>query len=364
MNYFHITAKIIIASGIVITALTAIEHITGRLRDRRDYFRFFRGMIISVLIAQLAAIGLGYHLEHYFVLFPFLTFLYLHSPLEFIRYYRFLHPGRKIPGGLKLSILPAVPLFILELYIQLLPQGRKRLLFEEFYGDPLGHWMIYVYFACILVLISYACLLLYVQIDALKESALKRPLRFSIMMSIVFLASVVIMCMYWFTMDSDLVLLGDALISLLVIVYFLFKNRFPVFFQLLAREMRLKRYRRTLLEGLNLEAIHERLSELMNDERLYQDMDLRMSDVAAQLMITPHQLSQLLNERNKTDFRNYVNHFRIDEAKKLLVEEPERSVISICFHVGFNSKTAFNITFKKMTGSSPKEFRENFGKRL
>jgi YesN/AraC family two-component response regulator len=80
--------------------------------------------------------------------------------------------------------------------------------------------------------------------------------------------------------------------------------------------------------------------------------------VAARLLIRPHQLSQILNERNKTDFRNYVNRFRIDEARRLLVEEPDRSIITICFEVGFNSKTSFNITFKKMTGLSPKEYRE------
>jgi YesN/AraC family two-component response regulator len=81
-------------------------------------------------------------------------------------------------------------------------------------------------------------------------------------------------------------------------------------------------------------------------------------------MISTHQLSQLINEQSKTDFRNYVNSFRIDEAKTLLILEPERSIISICFHVGFNSKAAFNKAFKKVVGCSPGEFRETCSKQL
>ncbi|MBN1534496.1 MAG: AraC family transcriptional regulator [Spirochaetes bacterium] len=165
-------------------------------------------------------------------------------------------------------------------------------------------------------------------------------------------------------MNPDYVLIGDSMLSSLVIIYFLFKNRFPIFFQLLTKEIRQKRYRQSLLKKHDREVIHERLAELMNDEKLYQDMDLRISDVASQLMITTHQLSQLINERNKTDFRNFVNRFRIEEATKLLFEEHDRSIISICFHVGFNSKAAFNKTFKKMMGCSPKEFRENSSKQL
>jgi AraC-like DNA-binding protein len=364
MHCLYPTAKIIIISGIVINSFTAIEHITGQQSGRRDYFRFLRGIIISVLIAQLGLIGFGYHHEHPYALFPFLTFLYLFGPLWYIRYHRFLHPGRQVPRRYLLSLLPAIPIFMLELYIQLLPHERKHILIKQFSSNPLEFWIVYVFFACVLVLVLYSCRLLYVQIGFLKDNVLKRPLRLSILISIIFLASVFVVCLYWVTMNPGFLLLGDSMLSSLVIIYFLFKNRFPIFFQLLTKEIRQKRYRQSLLKKHDRDVIHERLAELMNDEKLYQDMDLRISDVASQLMITTHQLSQLINERNKTDFRNFVNRFRIEEATKLLVEEQDRSIISICFHVGFNSKAAFNKTFKKMKGCSPKEFKENSSKQL
>jgi transcriptional regulator GlxA family with amidase domain len=160
------------------------------------------------------------------------------------------------------------------------------------------------------------------------------------------------------TLAREFILLGASGISFQFIIYFLFKNRFSDFFKLFVREMRQTRYKRTIIKGIDQRAVNERLAELMEQEKLYRDMDLRMKDVAERLLLTPHQFSRLVNENIKTDFRNYVNTFRVREAMRLLVERPERSIITICFEVGFSSKTSFNVTFKKMTGLSPKEYRE------
>ncbi len=362
MTGFHVLMTVIIATGLVLTAFTAVEHITGCPKNQRSYLRFFRGTITSILIAQLGAMGFGLHREYPSVLFMFFTLLYLNSPLEYIRFYTFLNPQKAIPISLKVPLVPVLPLFLMELYIYSRPYRQKAAMIGNFFADPLHHPMIYVFAACLLVTVAYTVLQLGVEIAALRDSDRKGPLRFSVMMSVIALASIVVSCMYLFTLDPDYILLGASGICITTTVYFLFKNRFPDFFQLLAREIHLKRYRRSLLKGLDPGMIHEHLSRLMNDEKLYRDMDLRMNDVAKRLMIKPHQLSQALNEQVKTDFRNFVNRFRIDEARRLLVEEPDRSIITICFEVGFNSKTSFNITFKKATGMSPKEYREKFGK--
>ncbi|TAL30007.1 MAG: AraC family transcriptional regulator [Spirochaetes bacterium] len=358
MTGFQVTLSVVIVAGVVLTAFIALEHITGRRKERHSWFRFARGLIVSILIAQMAAVGLGLYRAHPRVLFLFLTLLYLISPLEYIRNYMFLHPGRAIPAYLRLPLLPAVPLFFLELWIYTKPLDAQRALAGAFFGDPLNHPMIWVFLGCLLVTVLYMVMLLWMQIAALRENAAGAPLRFSIALTVITLVSVALSCVYIVDRDGDFMLMGAAGISLTVILYFLFKNRFPDFFQLLAAGMKSNRYRKALAKGLDHRAIHERLLDLMRDERLYTDMDLRLNDVAARLLIRPHQLSQILNEQGKTDFRNYVNRFRIDEAKRLLADTPDRSVISICFEVGFNSKTSFNITFRKMTGLSPRAYRE------
>jgi YesN/AraC family two-component response regulator len=87
-------------------------------------------------------------------------------------------------------------------------------------------------------------------------------------------------------------------------------------------------------------------------------MELKLDEVAAMLLITPHQLSEFINDRIKMSFTSYVNRYRVEEAMQLLQDHPEQSALSIAFEVGFGSKQRFNTIFKQQTGSTPSEFRK------
>ena len=54
-----------------------------------------------------------------------------------------------------------------------------------------------------------------------------------------------------------------------------------------------------------------------------------------------------------------INKYRIEEAKELLINSPEDSILKIAYTVGYNSKTTFNTTFKKIVGITPSEFRND-----
>ena len=361
MTTMQLIMGVIIISGVVLGVFTAIEHITGHVRNHRSYFRSTRGMIESLLMGQLAVIGFGLYERYPALLFLFFTFLYVSGPLDHIRYHALVYSEKKIPLALKLPFLPLAPLLALEVYLLTRPVEEKLILYGEFFRDPMRHWLVYVLFACLTVYITYSGIILYNQIVSMRQSANKRPLLFSVIMSGLLIVSTGVACLYFFTLNRDFILLGAAGIGLQFIIYFLFKNRFPDFFKLFVTEMRQTRYKRAITKGIDQQAVNERLAELMEQEKLYRDMDLRMKDVAERLLVTPHQFSRLVNENIKTDFRNYVNTFRVREAMRLLVEDPGRSIITICFEVGFSSKTSFNVTFKKMTGLSPKEYREKHG---
>src|SRR5208337_5336906 len=150
---------------------------------------------------------------------------------------------------------------------------------------------------------------------------------------------------------------GGVLLTLIHVLIFLAHHRYPHFFQILKRQIKQKRYEKTLLAGVNTGLIHTRLMELMKEEQLFKDMELNLKTVADLLSITPHQLSRFLNEHLNMDFRNFINRFRIDEAQRLLMANPDTSILTICFEVGFNSKSTFNTTFKRQTGMTPREFR-------
>ncbi|MBP9872856.1 MAG: AraC family transcriptional regulator [Haliscomenobacter sp.] len=97
----------------------------------------------------------------------------------------------------------------------------------------------------------------------------------------------------------------------------------------------------------------------MEKEKPYLENDLNLLKLADRLEVNLHTLSFVINEGFRENFAQYINRHRVEEAKKLL-EDPGNdhfSMVGIAFTAGFNSKTAFNTAFKKMTGVSPTDFK-------
>lgn len=100
------------------------------------------------------------------------------------------------------------------------------------------------------------------------------------------------------------------------------------------------------------------LSSLMENDKLFLDNDLNLAAVAEKLGISIHETSFLINESTKDNFYNFINKYRVDEAKKLLASArmDELNILGIAFASGFSSKTTFNTTFKKIVGVSPSQY--------
>jgi AraC-like DNA-binding protein len=109
---------------------------------------------------------------------------------------------------------------------------------------------------------------------------------------------------------------------------------------------------------VELAILKEKLSLLMTIEKPYLDENLSLPKLAKKMGISVHNLSYLLNEGFDVNFFQFVNRYRIEEAKRILLspEHAHLSMIGIAFECGFNSKTTFNTTFKKITGVSPSAF--------
>jgi AraC-like DNA-binding protein len=113
-----------------------------------------------------------------------------------------------------------------------------------------------------------------------------------------------------------------------------------------------------------LENLKAKLSHLMGTEKLYLDETLSLPKLAEKVEISIHNLSYVLNEGFQENFFQFVNRYRIDEAKSLLLSPryQQLSMLGIAYESGFSSKTTFNTTFKKITGISPSEFITEFSK--
>lgn len=117
------------------------------------------------------------------------------------------------------------------------------------------------------------------------------------------------------------------------------------------------------------EATHhaERLTMLMETERLYLNPLLKVDDVAAELTISEKALSSLLNQYMGKSFNDLVNEYRVDEAKVKLTDPANHNftIAAIAFECGFNSLATFQRVFKQFTGVTPSKFQnDNFLPRL
>ena len=80
-------------------------------------------------------------------------------------------------------------------------------------------------------------------------------------------------------------------------------------------------------------------------------------------VIMGQMLSLLINERTGMHFYDFVNRYRVEEAKRLLRESilrDELSILGIAYEVGFNSKSSFNTAFKKAAGITPSQYRNAY----
>jgi AraC-like DNA-binding protein len=93
----------------------------------------------------------------------------------------------------------------------------------------------------------------------------------------------------------------------------------------------------------------------------YLNPALTISELSEQVAVPPRYLSQVINESLNQNFFDFVNQYRIDEAKRLLKDprDPGQTVLEVLYEVGFNSKSAFNTAFKRHTGTTPSEFKKH-----
>ncbi|HZY80953.1 MAG TPA: AraC family transcriptional regulator [Cyclobacteriaceae bacterium] len=105
------------------------------------------------------------------------------------------------------------------------------------------------------------------------------------------------------------------------------------------------------------EVLKERVLEIMERQKPYLKSDLRILDLARIMNVPDHELSSLINDAFGVNFYDFVNKYRVEEAKKLLSHENGK-ILTVAFEVGFNSKATFNRAFKKFTQSTPSGFKE------
>lgn len=122
-----------------------------------------------------------------------------------------------------------------------------------------------------------------------------------------------------------------------------------------------EKYRTSALLPETVQHVLPRLNKLLDQEKIYLDPELTLKKLAAQLNVHYNHLSQIINEHLGKSFNDYINSYRIEEAKRKLQdpEEARKTVLEIAYDTGFYSKSVFNTAFKKFTGMTPTQYKKN-----
>ena len=131
---------------------------------------------------------------------------------------------------------------------------------------------------------------------------------------------------------------------------------FPELLAELAEAAKLS-YTSSTLNDVNVAQKKQQLDALMREDKLYQQEDLSLATLADAVQLSPHQLSELVNTEFAMSFSRYIREHRIREAERLLVEQPDASILAISLEVGFKSQSNFYAAFKELTGKSPGAYR-------
>ncbi len=120
-----------------------------------------------------------------------------------------------------------------------------------------------------------------------------------------------------------------------------------------------EKYKNKKIDPTKANDLLSQLKEHLLKGEKFTNPNLKMSDVASALNILPHTLSQVLNDNLGKSFPQYLNEHRIEAAKNMLAEKQEMTLEAIGYDCGFNSKSTFYSTFKKLTGVTPASFQKS-----
>lgn len=120
--------------------------------------------------------------------------------------------------------------------------------------------------------------------------------------------------------------------------------------------------RKSITSSLNVNEVVQNIKDLLEKKKVFLQKSLKEENIAKELGLNLHQLSEIVNVEFGNNFPSLINQYRIEEAKKLLLDHPEKTTSEIGSRAGFSSKSTFYMEFKKFTGTNPNAYRRKNSK--
>ncbi|NLP58315.1 AraC family transcriptional regulator [Lutibacter sp. B1] len=220
----------------------------------------------------------------------------------------------------------------------------------------------------LLIAITFLMYVIYIVYDVINTKGMKWVLYFVIPIGLI--------KSYMYVVDS-LAFFGIAKMRmsnnedfnkyLLLIIAFLF---YFVIYNLITKPIEflpkptLNKYKTSGLKPELIKKYEGDLIQLMEEDKLFLDPKLSIVTVSEKLNIPRQYISEVLNLHMNISFQDFVNNYRVNEFIKYLQKDQyaHYTLFGIANEVGFNSKSSFNATFKKIKGVTPTEFKQTLVK--
>lgn len=120
-----------------------------------------------------------------------------------------------------------------------------------------------------------------------------------------------------------------------------------------------KKYKTSGLTPELMEKYADKIIQALEKDKIYTNPELTLAALVVHINIPAHQVSQVFSQHIKSSFKEIINKYRIEEAKRLLSNDSNQhlKIEAIGFKAGFCSVSTFNSTFRKQTGENPSSFR-------
>jgi AraC-like DNA-binding protein len=329
--------------------------------------RLLAALTLTISIVVSGAVLLT---SNYVFAFPYLSrlhqpFVFLAAPLLFLYLRELTAREGRFERKDFLHFIPFVLclIYLLPYYFQS-NRAKIQILVSEYVQPTFGQWY-YVRSAVLITQVLVYLVLIVLSIvkyshsvkqrKSARDKAVMFEVRFFVIATAVLWCAVVLRYAIS-TIPNLLVPLGA---SLLIYALGYLKMRRPELELGEREELSAKKYEKSTLTAERSERYLNKLLNFMNQEKPFTDGDLTIQKLAEKLLIPTNHLSQTINERLGQTFSDFINSYRVEEAKRKLLDPALKhlSVLGIAEEVGFNSKSSFNSVFKKHTNMTPSEFR-------
>lgn len=353
---------------IFLGAALAIILATGQLIRPQNGSRNYLAASLLYCLGLIHLITFSQREEYFFdqpfligIQIPLFTLL---GPLFYLFFMRVLNPPFTAAQKHLIHFVPTlITIVILMPYLDL-SSDEKRIIQLNYSSGQSTLWETFPNNLVIIIFMStlvYILLPLRTVIPLFKRKLLTGNPTILTALSFIVCFSLTLLCVIFYQFyDIDLLQEGVAIFyTCWIVAMYLVNQKYPSFLTTVTDNISYAKYQKSQIANINTNDILEQLDMLMHTQKIYLDEELTLPTLAEKVSLTTHQLSEILNHNLNTSFKNYIKKYRIEEAKRLLIEEPSLTILTIAMDVGFRSASTFNSSFKKEVGRAPMEYRKS-----